>query len=198
MNSSAAAPPEPVSTEPEASEGTDHMPDWPIDAPPPVTTAMSPHEVLDALTALSRRGKLPGFTRLQDASPDGRSAEPGVFRADVFGLHYDRELIGTVAATDAGSTITFESKLKRKMPIIVITVFILCIWPGTWLTDSMLVTYFGWYPSNGWFTYAWYVPLMLLSIPLLMKQYKTSMAMAHAESKDVVEKVKEAVEGRLG
>ncbi|MCA9310780.1 MAG: hypothetical protein KDA21_06210 [Phycisphaerales bacterium] len=171
-------------------------PAWPMSAPPSITTRQTTAQVLEALSNLSRRGRLPGFRRLQEPGADGRG--PGRFRVDVFGLHYDREMVGEVTGVDGGARITFSARLLKKMPTIIIAVFVLATWPGAWLTHSMLVTYFGWYPNGTWVTYAWYIPLMLLSIPVLMRQYRVSTSTAHAEMKDVIDKIAKAVDGAVG
>ncbi len=170
-------------------------PTWALDAPPSVVTTKQPAEVLEGLSTLSRRGRLPGFRRLQEVRPDGSGA--GRFAADVFGLHYDRELTGVVQREGDRTRIVFTSRLRKKMPVVIAVVFILATWPGAWLTHSMLETYFGWYPSASWVTYAWYIPLMLLSIPVLLRQYRVSMSTAHSEMAEVIEKVRAAVDGTL-
>jgi hypothetical protein len=47
------------------------------------------------------------------------------------------------------------------MPIAMIIVSVLSVWPGVWLTDSMIRTYF---PSYDYNTNLWYIPLTVLSL----------------------------------
>lgn len=143
----------------------------------------SPAEVMARVWALSTRGKLPGFEKRGERS----------FAATVFAEPYDRVLEATVADAGAGSRLTGRVRLKRKMPAIMIAVFLFTIWPGVWLTDSLLVTYFSWYPREFWVTIAWYVPLCLLAIPPLWKQWKKSGVIAARELATLDERLRGAV-----
>jgi hypothetical protein len=73
---------------------------------------------------------------------------------------------------------------------------VVSIWPGVWFTDSMLSTYFDWYPRSQWFTYAWYIPLSLLGIPAMWKFFKHSEKKTHAESLEVIKKIAATIEAR--
>ena len=126
---------------------------------------MVPERVIALLEAKSQQGKLPGFHRVDAAT----------FRVGIFGAPYDRDLIGAVAPTPEGATIRFTSRLRRKMPWLVVIVTIISFWPGVVLTDSLLSTWFpSWYPKQFWITCAWYLPLCALTIPALWKQFKNS------------------------
>lgn len=140
-------------------------------------------EVMSRVSALSTRGKLPGFEKRGERS----------FAATVFAEPYDRVLEATVADTGSGSRLTGEVRLKRKMPAIMIVAFLFTIWPGVWLTDSLLVTYFSWYPREFWVTIAWYVPLCLLAIPPLWKQWKKSGVIASGELATLVDRLSDAL-----
>lgn len=156
---------------------------------------LAPEAAVEALRAASRRGKLAGFRTLDASSdsPPDSGGGAGVRRCacDVFGSPYDRDLFIAIAPGDGGgSTVRLDTRLRRKFPAIVIVVMVLAVWPGVWLTDSLLVTYFGWYPRSEWVTWAWYVPLMLLAVPVLIKQYRSSEAMAAVEAARVVRKLR--------
>ncbi|MGP1345723.1 MAG: hypothetical protein ACTS3F_03535 [Phycisphaerales bacterium] len=173
-----------------------------------VRSPMPPDGVVGALETASRRGKLPGFRSLPPPP------EPGARRVccDVFGSPYDRDLIITILparahqegarhadpAAPTGSTLRFESRLRRKFPAAVAIVMALAIWPGVWMTDSLLVSYFSWYPRAGWVTPAWYIPLTLLAIPALWKQYRKSESGAAVEAASVVDKIARLVNATSG
>ncbi|MCA9282702.1 MAG: hypothetical protein KDA30_11735 [Phycisphaerales bacterium] len=141
-------------------------------------------EVMARVSALSTRGKLPGFVKRGERA----------FEATVFGEPYDRVLVAGVRDSgDGGSVIEGEVRLKRKMPTIMIVVFLFTIWPGVWLTDSLMVTYFSWYPRKMWVTVAWYVPLCLLALPALWKQWKKSCVIAAGELVTVEERLRGVV-----
>lgn len=161
----------------------------PRPALPAITSPLSPTEAVDRLDRLSKRGKLPGFERDTAGS---RSA----FRALIFGAPYDRELRASAHAIDGapagGCTIRAQSVLKLKLPAIVAVVLILSVWPGLPLTDSMLKTYFSWYRIPTWW---WYLPLMLLGLPPLWKQWKNSERVAAEETEQLLRKIAEEIMG---
>jgi len=146
---------------------------------PELRTALVPSEVLARLLALAKRGKLSGYEAL-GAHPT-RSAG-AAFKVSARGEPYDRELIASVVPDvggGGGSVIRFESRLLKRLPAVVIVLTALSIQPGLWLTDSMLRLYFPWYRIETWW---WYLPLVLLSVPMLWKQYRKSEAAASAEA----------------
>lgn len=159
------------------SEASDN-PRLTIDSP------LAPGEAMARVSALSTRGKLPGFARKGERA----------FEATVFGEPYDRRLEAEIVPTAGGSRIEGVVRLKRKMPALMIGAMVFAIWPGVWMTDSLLATYFAsWYPKSMWVTTAWYVPLTLLAIPPLWKQWKKSGVIARGELATLAERLSEAV-----
>jgi hypothetical protein len=159
---------------------------------------LTPEAAMEAFRTASRRGKLAGFRTLEPAPNPGGSGAVGGAGAgrtlrcvcDIFGSPYDRDLFVTLEPSAGGSVVRLDTRLRRKFPVIVVVAMVLALWPGVWLTDSLLVTYFGWYPRAGWFTPAWYIPLTLLAVPVLLKQFKSSEASAAAEAALVVRKLR--------
>ncbi|MBL0928213.1 MAG: hypothetical protein IBJ11_11280 [Phycisphaerales bacterium] len=138
-------------------------------APEPIDAALTAEEVLSRLESMAKRGKLPGFER--------RAAD--AFRVAQFGIIYDRVLDVRIEPGDrGGSRIRFTSTLLRRSPAVVVIVMLLTLYPGVWLTHSMLGLYFNWYPSAFWVTAAWYIPLTLLAVPVLIRQFRASEAAA--------------------
>jgi len=134
---------------------------------PELSTVRTPAEVLAFLERKSQQGKLPGFRREPGA--------PDAFRIGLYGAPYDRELLGTVSTSSTGSTVRFRSRLKPALPWFVIVTTVITFWPGVLLTDSLLSTWFpSWYPKEMWVTVAWYIPLCLLMLPALWKQFRAS------------------------
>lgn len=155
-------------------------------APLPVLrTPLSVDAAVKRLDALSRQGKLAGF---QSGSGGGGSVGGVVFRTEAFAEPFDRELLASVQQADAnGATFEFRLRLLPKMPLIFAVVIVLSIWPGVWLTDSMLRTYFSWYTIETWW---WYLPLTIL--PLLWyvpSVWKKSKRMAHESALEVIAKM---------
>jgi hypothetical protein len=153
------------------------------DAPLPVLRApLSVDAAVKKLDALSRQGKLAGF----QSGGDGRAGV--VFSAAAFSEPFDRELLATVRQADAnGATFEFRLRVLPKVPLIFAAVIVLSIWPGVWLTDSMLRTYFSWYTIETWW---WYLPLTIL--PLLWyvpNTWKKSKRMAHESALEVIAKM---------
>ncbi len=159
---------------------------------PTLTTTLTPDQVIQRLQALAKRGKLPDFKIVDE----GSSATTRRFQMLAFGSPYDRDLFGDVRQQSTTTAISFTSRLKRKFPIIVIVTMIVSLWPGVWLTDSMLSTYFSWYPRQFWITCAWYLPLTLAAIPMLWKQYTKSERLTHAETIETIQKIAAAIDAR--
>lgn len=147
---------------------------------------LAPEAVLERLLGAAKRGKLPGYERVTGATP-------AQFRVSVFGEPYDRELIGTLRPGPSGGTvITFECRLLRKLPAIVVIITVLSFQPGMWLTDQMLNIYWAWYRAHVT-TWWWYMPLMILSLPMLWKQFRASEAATAQERVKVMGKLREAL-----
>lgn len=155
---------------------------------PTITSPLPPTEVIARLDRLSKRGKLPGFEK--QASSGG-----GGFICDIFGAPFDRELVARVSALSGGGCeISNQSRLRLKLPLIYAAVLIVTVWPGVWLTDSMLKIYFSWYTIETWW---WYMPMCLLMIPAVRKQWKTSQAVAAEEAAELLKKIAAEVVGRI-
>ncbi len=156
---------------------------------PTITSPLPPTDAVERLDRLSKRGKLPGFEK----QPGGVGG--GGFICDIFGAPFDRELVAQVSATPGGGCeITSQSRLRLKLPLIYAAVLIVTVWPGVWLTDSMLKIYFSWYTIETWW---WYLPMCLLMIPAVRKQWKTSQAVAAEESAELLKKIAAEVEGQI-
>ena len=145
-----------------ASEGAVHPA---LDRLPELRTRQSPAEVVQRLEALARRGKLAGF----------RARSDGVlFEAECFAEPFDRVLEAR-ATTEGGVTrLVFSARTLWRAPAIMILVTALTIWPGVWLTDSMMRTYFSWYHIPTWW---WYMPVTIVPlfwmVPRMVKKSDT-------------------------
>lgn len=158
---------------------------------PRLVTDLTPDEVIARLRKRSQQGKLPGF--------EHRGGH--VFRVLAFGQPYDKELIGSVAQApdrERGSSVRFSTRLLRKLPVLVVVVMAVSIWPGVWLTHSLLITYFESYPQAMWITCAWYIPLCLIAIPALRKQYARSVAEADKHAHETAEAIARVIEAERG
>lgn len=150
---------------------------------PHIATALDKEEVAKRARRLSERGKLPGYV----GNPSG-----ALFACAAFGNPFDYSLL---ASHEAGK-LTFCAKIKPKMPAIFWFVLAFTIWPGVLFTDSLLNTWFGWYPNETWITYAWYLPLTILPLPWLYKAVmaRTRLAaLVHAHEQ--INRIAKAVDG---
>jgi len=120
-----------------------------------IRTPKSSQEIVSILEALAKKGKLPGF------EPNG---VPGLFRVDAFGMPSDYDLVAEAVGDSAGTQLRFKLVSQRKFHLIMAISIVLTIWPGMWMTDSMLRT---WFRSYDFATWIWYVPLMILPLPWL-------------------------------
>ncbi|MBY0112143.1 MAG: hypothetical protein K2Y21_04935 [Phycisphaerales bacterium] len=139
--------------------------------------------VVRRMRALSQRGKLPGFEETADG-----------FKALAYGWVFDYDLRYSVQEGANGSTLVPTLELKRKMPAIVIAALLLSIWPGVWITDSMLATYFSWYPREFWKTCAWYLPVTVLPMPWV---WKTAMGRSRMLAEESARELAERIEKEL-
>lgn len=156
-----------------------------LSALPSVRTELAPEEILSRVRRLSERGKLPGF-----AAP----VKDGHFECAAFGNPFDYRLV----ARHEADKLRFGVRLKPKMPAIFWAVMAFTVWPGVIFTDSLLNTWFGWYPNETWVTYAWYVPLTLVPLPWLHRSVmrKTRLsALVHAHEQ--IGKIAPAVDGEV-
>lgn len=156
---------------------------------PAIDSPLAVEEVLSRLGALAKRGKLAGFAR---------SASPDLFEVSAFGPPFDYRLIAAAERAPSGTRLRFRIALMKKLPIIFALVVIVSIWPGVWLTDSMLRTYFSWYTMSFWGTCAWYMPLTVLPLPWMWKKMVVgSRAAANADARELIGKIAGAIEGRV-
>jgi hypothetical protein len=139
---------------------------------------------IDACEALARAGKLPGFQRLAPTSCTAR----------IFGQPFDRDLIVDAADSASGSVVQLSSRLRRKFPAIFILVAIFTIWPGVWLTDSLIQTYFS--GASSWMikTWMWYLPLSIIPLPFAAKSmWRKSQSAAAEHFAEVQQRIAQSV-----
>jgi len=137
-------------------------------------------EILTRAETLSRRGKLPGFART-----------PGGFVATAFGEPFDFALHADVS----NGRVRFGTSAKRLLPAIGLVVTALTVWPGVWLTDSLLRTYF---PGYDYATWMWYLPLTIVPLPWAIRGlWRKSKAAAGASAHELIERLRAAMDGQL-
>lgn len=156
----------------------------PPDRGPWATLACTlPNEaVVATLAKLSKAGKLPGYAPA--ASPGAGLASFAAFGDP---LDYD-----VLVRRGADGQLTFEANLQRRMPLIALVLTIFAIWPGSWLTDSMLRSYFSWYDFN---TYLWYIPLTVLPLPWVARSWmRKSRKAAYQHLRDVLPRIANALQ----
>ena len=102
--------------------------------PPVVKSPLTPPDVLDRLVTASKRGRMPGFVRVGTDS----------FAVDLFGVPWDRALVGMVTPDSTGSAVRFTRRDKRTMPYIWSAALVLTVWPGVVLTDALIPASWGW------------------------------------------------------
>ena len=117
-------------------------------------------------------------------------------------MPFDYRLVGEFRDASEGSLVGLRLVRLRRMPVLFAAVLAVTIWPGVWLTDSMLVTYFGWYSrwthSMPWLTYAWYLPLTAAPLPWMWRGFvRKSRAEAVASGAEMAQAVAQAVDGMV-
>jgi hypothetical protein len=153
---------------------------------PRIRTPFSASRIRDAVDQASRRGKIPGISLEQGGDN---------FKITDFGQPFESILAASVRGNQVTSIIQFRSRLKPLMPVIYAIVLLLSIWPGIWLTDSMLRAYFSWYRIPTWW---WYLPLTVPTSPWMMwAAVRKSRASGHIAAVDLIGKVAAAVDGEV-
>lgn len=148
------------------------------------------------LEVMSRRGRLPGFSR-----------EVGGFAVAAHGTPFDKVLRmqadGDAGDADGGSVFKADLQLERRMPMITLVIFVLTVWPGVMLTDSFLVGHFEfyarWYDNgDGLQTWWWYVPLTVISLVMAwFGALKKSSASADASARETLDKIVQELGGEV-
>lgn len=140
-----------------------------LNALPLLRSSMSPKEVVERLDVAARRGRLPGFHG---------EVEAGTFRVRLYGGNFDRMLEGRATTSGSGSDVSIKTRLLPGMPLAFAIISLLTVWPGVWLMDSMLLTYYP--PSQNWIpTWWWYIPITALPLPFAAKKlWRASNALA--------------------
>ncbi len=150
---------------------------------PALSTPLSPEAALAALLDMAKRGELGGFERTNNG-----------FIADVHSEPFDHRLLGVVRASahersPHGSTVEFSLSMLKRGPLISLTILVLSLWPGMWLTDTMLSTYFSGYRLTPTQTAMWYVPLTLLPVPWMIRGFLRSRESARREARGLAERI---------
>ncbi|HVU64312.1 MAG TPA: hypothetical protein VHC70_10070 [Phycisphaerales bacterium] len=163
---------------------------------PRITSSLSGVELVNALETAARRGKLPGFER--------GNGEVGFEIAD-FGTPWESVLEARTrpladAGEQAGCEVGFSLRMKRGMAWVYAIVLIVTVWPGVWLTDTMLRTYSSTYAGwPAWVTWAWYLPLTVPFVPVAMWQaWRKSRQTAREEAGELIAKVRKLVGNQDG
>lgn len=162
-----------------------------------LTTPHAREEVLLAMRALSKAGKLAGLSEAKATkSRNGEGGEGELFRVSAFAAPYDRELIAYACADASAQThLKFVPKVLWGIPIMMIVLSVLSVWPGVWLTDSMIRTYFTSYDYN---TSLWYIPLTVLSLVwFAVTSTRKSSREARQSAQEAMEKVQAALPGSV-
>jgi hypothetical protein len=144
--------------EPSSKQNTIVAPDR-LDVLPTIRVPIASREIGPRLEAAARRGKFAGFV------PGSGNA---LFRVKDFGGPFESVL--TARADDAGAgppgtSLRFELRLRPVLAWVYLAVLVVTVWPGVWLTDSMLRTYFTGYDFQTWM---WYLPLTVPFVPWAM------------------------------
>lgn len=139
----------------------------------------SPGEILAKLETAARRGRLAGYAKTSAST----------FVCDAFGEPFESDLLASVASKDDRSVINFRVKLRPRLPLIFGVSSILSIWPGVWLMDSLMLTYFPRFTASvptAW----WYLPLTVLPLPYFAVTWmRKSKAGAMASAQEMIGKI---------
>lgn len=166
-----------------------HSPDSvPVTAElPKVWVPIGFHEIAPRLETAARRGKFAGFRHGQDAV---------AFRVHDFGGPFESVLSARAdGAGGGGTTLAFTLSLRTGLAWVYFATLILTVWPGVWLTDSMLRTYFTGYNYQTWM---WYIPLTAPFVPWAMwTAIRRSRARGRVAAEPIFDSIAAALGGRV-
>lgn len=151
---------------------------------PTIRTNLTAEEALKRLDEASRRGKMPGFHRGNGAGT--------LFLVTDFGAPFESVLEARAESVSPETTLAFTVRMKPRLAWIYGIVLVATVWPGVWVTDSMLKTYF---PGTNLYTWWWYLPLTVPFVPLgLWSAVRKSRVSGLAEGREIVQRIR----GTLG
>jgi hypothetical protein len=154
---------------------------------PRLSVPLSPEAVLQKLETASRRGKFPGFV----STGTGRQ-----FRVRDFGGPFESVLETSLrGGNPSGTELQFRLRLRPTLIWVYLVVLMATVWPGVWLTDSMLRTYF---PGYDYHTWMWYLPLTAPVVPWAMwTTIRKSRRRGQEAVGAVLDRLSELLGGRL-
>ena len=165
-------------------------PPTPSDSLPPINSPHTSQEVVRRLESAAKKGRLPGF------EAGGKGGE--LFSVDAFGQMMDYRLCAAAGPSALGTKIAFTLRAVRKVHMILAVMLIVTIWPGMWMTDSMIRSWFTGYTYPTYVTWAWYIPLAILPIPWMWwSGQKKSLAAAKVHAQEQIAKIAAEVEGSV-
>lgn len=163
------------------------------DGPLVVTTPLDPGAITKRLSAMSKKGKLPGYQ-----AGGGRG---DLFTVDAFGAPFDAQLGARAESGEGGTRLTLERRMPWKGPLAFAVLLVFCVWPGGPLTDSFLKTYLGFYRGwveSGLALWMWYYPLTAPFVPLSAWQvWKKTKTSTWASAVEAAEKLAGALDGSV-
>jgi hypothetical protein len=139
---------------------------------------IGPAAIVERLSKRAKLGKLAGFRAV---APDSGAGAARRFTMPAGAGVYDHLLTVRVTPEGEGSRLTFVLAMQRRVPTIAAAILVFSLFPGLWLTDSMLSSYSDWYSANVE-TWWWYIPMFLLTLPVMWKQLVVSVASAREEA----------------
>ena len=149
---------------------------------PAMTITCPPEQAVDRLEQAAKRGQLPGFSR---------GGSDHLFEVDAYGAVFEYGLRAKASNVAGRTTLAFSLVLRRKVPAIMAVVFVLSIWPGLPMTDSMLRTWSTWYDGlPSWTTLGWYLPLTIVPLPWMwLSWHRASRLAANKQAKVQLETI---------
>ena len=154
---------------------------------PAVVTPLSEGEVLERARTASRRGRLAGFAE----------GGEGLFTVAAFGQPFDRTIIVRPSVGEGGegggTRLSFESRLKLRLPIVFALALLITVEPGRYFLDTLIPGEWGWIDTR-----IWYYPLAIIPIPFMWRGWvRKSRSAAHEHGLEQVEKIAGEVQGRV-
>lgn len=140
----------------------------------------SSRDVVEALSASAKRGKLPGYIPAKKGE---------LFRLEAFAAPFESEVLAHADGEQDGRTrLRFELRMKPLMPMVFLVLLLVSVEPGQYFVDKLIPGSWGWWP-----TWWWYYPLAILGVVAWPFMVKKCARQARGEAQTMVEKVQQVL-----
>ena len=112
------------------------------------------------------------------------------FHALAYGWVYDFDLVAAFTPQGSGTSVKLRSRSDPRCRGSLRRQLLLSVFPGVWVTHSMLSVYFSWYPGELAEDLRWYLPVSILPIPWVWKGRWTGRESPRRSGLELIERIR--------